>query len=368
MITKSEVERIIGRYDQRNLAVATICSHTALQIFHGARQEGFKTIGICLRDRLQVYEAFPLAQPDQLIPVDDYDEILKPEFQDALRRMNTVVIPHGSFVEYVGPSKMAEEFAVPIFGNRQSLLWECDRESQRRWIEAAGLTMPRRYKDPSEIDGKVFVKFPGAKGGKGFFTVNSEDAFYREVKRRVESGVIKEEDVPRIGIQEFLLGVRYYPHYFYTLFDEGCGVKAGHGRVQLLGIDRRIEPIDEAYRGLPDVPPEFFDYTVTGNQPVVVRESLLPDIIGFGVKIVEASVKLFPPGIIGAFCLETIYHPSRGFVVFEVSARIVAGTNVYASGSQYSQFSYSEPMSMGRRIAREMAVSVAKGRLSDIVS
>jgi 5-formaminoimidazole-4-carboxamide-1-(beta)-D-ribofuranosyl 5'-monophosphate synthetase len=319
-----------------------------------------------MKDRVPLYNAFPLARPDELIVVDHYSDVLTTEFQEQLRRSNAVVIPHGSFVEYVGPNRISNEFAVPMFGNRRSLEWESDRARQRHWIESAGLTMPRRYGDPSEIDGKVFVKFPGAKGGKGFFTVNTENDFYKEVESRVKRGIIKKEDLGQVGIQEFLLGVRYYPHYFYTLF-EGSGVTAGSGKVQLLGIDRRIEPIDEAYRGLPDVPPEFFDYTVTGNQPVVVRESLLPEILNFGVGVVDASIHLFPPGMIGSFCLETIYHPSRGFVVFEISARLVAGTNVYVGGSQYSQFTYNEPMSMGRRIAREIRHAIRERRLSDVV-
>lgn len=366
MISQHDIKAVLDQYDSEKLAISTICSHTALQIFHGARQEGFRTIGICKKDRLPLYSSFPLAKADELIVVDDYSDVLTPEFQDRLRESNAILIPHGSFVEYIGPERISEEFAVPMFGNRRSLEWESDRGLQRQWIEAAGLIAPRRYKDPSEIDSKVFVKFPGAKGGKGFFTVNSEREFYIQVKQRVKQGIVKASDVPRIGIQEFLLGVRYYPHYFYTLFEE-AGAPAGSGRVQILGIDRRIEPIDEAYRGLPDVPPEFFDYTVTGNQPVVVRESLLPEILQFGVGTVDASIKLFPPGIVGSFCLETIYHPSRGFVVFEISARIVAGTNVYAGGSQYSQFTYDEPMSMGRRIAREIRHAIAADRLADIV-
>lgn len=366
MISKAELDDVLSRYNPEDISICTICSHTALQIFHGARQEGFKTIGISVKDRIQLYNSFPLAKPDKIITVDRYREILEPRLQDILRDNNAILIPHGSFIEYIGPDKISDELAVPMFGNRQSLAWESDRDRQRRWIESAGLTMPRKYKDPSEIDGKVFVKFPGAKGGKGFFTVNSEKDFYNEMKQRVKRGVIQKEDVPRIGIQEFLLGVRYYPHYFYTIFEDS-GAATSQGRVQILGIDRRIEPIDEAYRGLPDVPPEFFDYTVTGNQPVVLRESLLPEVLGFGVNVVDASTRLFPPGMIGAFCLETIYHPSRGFVVFEISARIVAGTNVYPEGSQYSQFTYSEPMSMGRRIAREIKLGLAKDQLSKIV-
>ena len=36
------------------------------------------------------------------------------------------------------------------------------------------------------------------------------------------------------------------------------------------------------------------------------------------------------------------------------STRIVAGTNLFIDGSPYSYLNYSEPMSTGRRIAREI--------------
>ena len=46
MVEKKEILGILGGYDKDNLAIATVCSHSSLQIFDGARKEGFKTIGI----------------------------------------------------------------------------------------------------------------------------------------------------------------------------------------------------------------------------------------------------------------------------------------------------------------------------------
>jgi 5-formaminoimidazole-4-carboxamide-1-(beta)-D-ribofuranosyl 5'-monophosphate synthetase len=132
-------------------------------------------------------------------------------------------------------------------------------------------------------------------------------------------------------------------------------------------MDKRIEPIDESYRGLPDVPDEFLDYTVTGNQPIIIRESFLPEVIKMGMNTVETSLKLFHPGMIGPFCLETIYRPEKGFTVFEISARIVAGTNLYPDGSPYSTYLFDEPMSTGRRIAREIKLGIKRGELEKVV-
>jgi 5-formaminoimidazole-4-carboxamide-1-(beta)-D-ribofuranosyl 5'-monophosphate synthetase len=150
------------------------------------------------------------------------------------------------------------------------------------------------------------------------------------------------------------------------MLKKGCP-RVGEGRVELLSMDKRIEPIDESYRGLPKIPEEFFDYTVTGNQSIVIRESLIPSIIKMGISTVKTSMNLFPPGMLGAFCLETIYHPRTGFTVFEVSARIVAGTNLFPQGSPYSHYLFEEPMSTGRRIAREIKIAAKTDALEKIV-
>jgi 5-formaminoimidazole-4-carboxamide-1-(beta)-D-ribofuranosyl 5'-monophosphate synthetase len=98
-----------------------------------------------------------------------------------------------------------------------------------------------------------------------------------------------------------------------------------------------------------------------------VRESLLPEVLRMGARTVEKSMELFPPGMIGPFSLETIFSPSRGFTVFEISARIVAGTNLYPSGSPYSAYFYKEPMSTGRRIAREINLGSENEQLDRII-
>lgn len=366
MITKHEICNVLSGYDHDNIKVGTICSHSALQIFYGAKQEGFKTLGICTEERKDVYDSFPLARPDTFLFVDKYSDILESEFQNDLKRQNTIIIPHGSFVEYVGPENLEKKFKVPMFGNRKTLEWERDRRKQREWLELAGLKLPREYQEPSEIDGKVFVKLSGAKGGRGFFTAESEKELYDKLKVKIKKGIISKEDSENIAIQEFISGVRYYPHYFYSMFEESI-IRVGNGRVEMLSMDKRIEPIDESYRGLPNIPDDFFDYTVTGNQPVVIRESLLPEIIKMGNNTVKSSIELFPPGMIGAFCLETIYHPIKGFTVFELSARIVAGTNLFSQGSPYSCYLFNEPMSTGRRISREIKKGLKKGQLEKII-
>ena len=60
MVSKDRINHIIEGYDKDNLVIATACSHTSLQIFDGARKEGFKTLGIAVGLKTMFYDAFPL--------------------------------------------------------------------------------------------------------------------------------------------------------------------------------------------------------------------------------------------------------------------------------------------------------------------
>ncbi len=364
MINRKEILQTLSKYDQKKISIATICSHSALQIFHGAKKEGFRTLGICLKDRVQFYKAFPEASPDEFIIVDNYRDVLEAEVQERLVGSNAIIIAHGSFVEYVGAKNLQDSFYVPMYGNRKVLEWESDREKQLEWFREASLQFPKVFDDPSKIDTYAFVKVYGARGGKGYFRVKNFNEFREKLAGKVREGVIKPED--KTFIQEFIAGTRYYPHYFYSLAGSR-GLKLSTGGLELMSMDRRLEPIDEIYRGLPEIIPDYLDYTVSGNQPVVVRESLLPDVLAIGARLIEASIKLFPPGLIGPFCIETVYNPSRGFIVFEVSARIVAGTNLYPEGSPYTPYIFNEPMSTGRRISLDIKEALSGNRVGSLI-
>ena len=166
-MAKIKIDDILASYDKKNLTICTVCSHSSLQIFNGARKEGFNTLGISVGEkRRKFYDAFPLAKPDDFLIVDSYNDIL--DCTKELQEKNVIVIPHGSFVEYLG----AENFLklnLPTFGNRNVLMWESDRNKERKWLEGAGLTMPKEIKNPRDIEKPVIVKYHGAKGGKDFF-------------------------------------------------------------------------------------------------------------------------------------------------------------------------------------------------------
>jgi 5-formaminoimidazole-4-carboxamide-1-(beta)-D-ribofuranosyl 5'-monophosphate synthetase len=97
-----------------------------------------------------------------------------------------------------------------------------------------------------------------------------------------------------------------------------------------------------------------------------MRESLLPQVFKMGGAVVEKSLELFG-GIIGPFCLETVVTEDLEFKVFEISARIVAGTNPYIAGSSYSELIQPD-LSTGRRIAQEIQYAIKKNQLEEILS
>jgi 5-formaminoimidazole-4-carboxamide-1-(beta)-D-ribofuranosyl 5'-monophosphate synthetase len=171
-------------------------------------------------------------------------------------------------------------------------------------------------------------------------------------------------------IQEYVLGTRYYLHYFYSPIKQD-GYRVSDGCLELMSMDRRDESnIDEMYKlGAAEELKKlghFPTFVVTGNIPVVIRESLLPKVFEMGEKVVERSEQLFG-GMIGPFCLECIVTDKLEFKVFEISSRIVAGSNPFISGSPYSDLV--EPgMSTGRRISREIKMSRDNDQMDVVIS
>src|SRR5439155_20455270 len=210
--------------DYEDIVVATVCSHSALQIFHGARQEGFRTLGIAIGQRPRFYDAFPLAKPDEFLIVDSYADIL--DHADDLVARQAVTVPHGSFVEYMGAEVFAK-LRIPTFGNREVLRWESDREKQREWLTSAGVPMPLKIEHPKDIDRPVFVKYYGAKGGRGSFIAKN----YEDFKESIQPGM-------KYAIQEYVVGTRYYMHYFYSPLAT-TGYRLSRGALEMLGVDWR---------------------------------------------------------------------------------------------------------------------------------
>ncbi|HEX9262515.1 MAG TPA: formate--phosphoribosylaminoimidazolecarboxamide ligase [Candidatus Bathyarchaeia archaeon] len=361
MITSEGIEEIVGKYDQQELAIATLGSHSSLNIFKGAKEEGFRTVCVCKPKDAIMYKKFPLV--DELITVEDFTALLDEKLQEKLRKLNAILIPHGSFTAYLSTEELQNSLNVPMFGNRQLLHWEADRKEQEEWLRQAGLRLPTTFKSPDDIDRLTIAKLPGAKGGRGYFLANSPKSFYKKFNEMVKRELLEKSDVEKIHLQEYALGVNVYPSYFSSIIKDD---------VELLAMDRRYESAVDAIGKIPaseqlevGINPT---YTIVGNFPIVLRESLLPELMRMGDNVHRKAQELAPPGIIGPFCLETVITDDLRIFTFEISARIVAGTNVGIGTSPYAYLRYGENMYMGKRIAIEIKEAATQGRLREVVA
>lgn len=337
----------------KDFVIATLGSHSALQILKGARDEGMRNLVICKRGNERPYESFPVA--DDMILVDDWKE-WDAKLEDELIKRNAIVIPHGSFVSYLGPERV-KNLRSMYYGTKEILEWESDRDMEREWLLKSGLLLPRVFAKPEDIDRPVIIKFHGAGGGFGYFVVKSAEQFY-EVKNR------KYPDENDFVIQEYIVGAPLYVHYFCSPIT---------GELEIMSMDKRYESNADSIgriRAEDQLAANIHtSYTIVGNIPVVVRESLLPQFFEMGEKVVEVS-KTLPgagKGLFGPFCLEAIITRKLEIYVFEISARIVAGTNPFINGSPYTDLKYDVPMSTGRRIARDIKEAIVAGRLGEVL-
>jgi 5-formaminoimidazole-4-carboxamide-1-(beta)-D-ribofuranosyl 5'-monophosphate synthetase len=259
-------------------------------------------------------------------------------------------------VSYIGAEKV-KDITMMHYGTRGILHWEADRVKSRQWLVDAGIRVPKIFARPEDIDRTVIVKFHGAKGGMGYFVAKTPEEFHERIAEYPN-----EKDYV---IQEYIVGVPLYTHYFYSPL---------HDELEIMSFDKRYESNADSIGRI--AAKDQLDtnihtsYTITGNIPIVVRESMLPDLFSMGRRVVEKSRGLEgvgKKGLFGPFCLEAIVDPDLKFYVFEISARIVAGTNPYIDGSPYTWLRYDVPMSTGRRVARDIREAIERGELPEVL-
>ncbi|HXG73526.1 MAG TPA: formate--phosphoribosylaminoimidazolecarboxamide ligase [Candidatus Nitrosotenuis sp.] len=339
-------------------SIATLGSHCALQVLKGAKDEGLKTLLVCEKKREKLYRRFEFI--DELILVDSFLELLDSKCAKILEKNKAVLIPHGTLIAQM-TTEQIESIKTPVFGNKWILRWESDRMLKEKLMVEAKLDVPPSIPNPKQIKNLTIAKRHGAAGGKGYFLTTSEEDYKRKRDKLVSSGLIKGDS--DLYLQEYVMGVLAYLQYFYSPLNE---------ELEFFGVDKRHESDIEGLGRIPAPQQMSMDYissfNVIGNSPMVLRESLLEEVYNMGERFVEASKRLVKPGMNGPFCIEGVYDQDGKFWTFEFSARIVAGTNIYMNGSPYSVLLYKEPMSMGRRIAREVKNAVKAKKLDKITT
>ncbi|MBI2142948.1 formate--phosphoribosylaminoimidazolecarboxamide ligase family protein [Candidatus Woesearchaeota archaeon] len=375
MISQKKLLPIISGYDKNKLAIGTLGGHSALDICRGAKDEGLRTVVVCQKGREKTYEKYYKSREgkgivDEVILVDKFSDIAKPEVQQRLRELNTVFIQSRYFWVYCNYKEIENRFLVPLIGSRSMLKAEerTGKDSQYRLLEKAGIKMPRRFNDPRRIDRLVLVKATEAARGyeRAFFFASSYDSYKEKIREMTGKKIITAASAKKAVIEEFIVGAQVNFNYFYSPLTQ---------ELELLGTDtRRQTNIDgllrltaaEQIEVMKHVKPQYVE---TGHVAVTVKESLLEKAFDIGERFVAAAKKLYPPGIIGPFALQaaiTPGPPEEEIIVFDISARVPGSPGIAAT--PYSNYLYGRPVTTGRRIAMEVRQAIRQNRLIEIVT
>jgi len=385
MIDREAIVEVLEAYDSSNIRVATIGSHSALDVCDGAVEEGFRTIAVCEIGREAPYSRYFRAVRDSdgratrgfvddAIVVPKFRDVLAEKIQDHLRAQNAIFIPNRSFTSYCDLTEIEDRFMVPLLGSRNLLRTE-EREEARSyyWIlEKAKLPAPEKIEDPKDIDGLVIVKLHHKvkKLERGFFTAASYPEYTEKSDSLLRQGVIAKEDLAAARIERYIIGPIFNFDFFYSPIEDRAE------KLELLGIDWRFETSLDGHVRLPaeqqlalTEAQRIPEYVVVGHNSATLRESSLKDVFDIAEKYVKATQEYFSPGIIGPFTLQTAVDKDLRFWVYDVAPRIGGGTNVHVSvGHPYGNSLWRRPMSTGRRIAVEVRRGIETGRLAELVT
>lgn len=384
MIPPEELRALATGYG-RDVVIAAVGSHSALDIADGAATEGFRTLVLGQRGRDATYARYFKSRRDaagrlergcvdEVWTYDRFQEMTLPAEQERLRSAHALVVPNRALSSYVPLDVLEGGFRVPLVGSRALLRIEerSERENYYTLLEGAGVPVPRAFPTPDAIDGLAIVKLPHAtrRLERGFFTVASPEEFRSKSEELVRRGVVARDDLARARIERYVLGPVFNFNFFFSpLAPRADGL-------ELLGVDERRESSLDGLVRLPAAQQlelgeagRLPEYTVVGHGTLTVRESLLEEVFRMGERFVDAARERHPPGIIGPFCLQTCIDPEGRPTVFDVAARIGGGTNVHLGlGHPYGNALWRGPMSSGRRIAVEVRRALDAGRLAEIVT
>jgi 5-formaminoimidazole-4-carboxamide-1-(beta)-D-ribofuranosyl 5'-monophosphate synthetase len=413
----------------------------------------------------EAIEELPRRVREELIVVDDPKDIKKDgnwrsailvlkEYRDIVKYVDDLInleclqIPNRAFSVYVGGdeycSVIENKFAVPIIGSRKALKIENRGEIEKDYYwfaEKAGIPYPKsyeyevysggiRFKEP--IDEPMLLKAEHAHRAferEFIFAADSRD-LEEKVQREMEIGNLTKECLEDARVEQIVLG----PHANFNFFFSPLDAKEDWGDVddwyaklynvsieeartclanQFLSIDERRETILDGLKRLPiDVQAKIKkipSFEVSAHLMMSLRESLLKDVHRYADAFLLALKKYEPPGIIGAWCLQTLItwdriskyelQPKAKFdftsgadpktamdyglydvpegrepymhipVTQDLALRHGGGTNVHMGiGSQYANAKYQKPMSMGDRIALEIRRAWKRKQLEEIVT
>lgn len=372
-----DIQQILAGYDLNNLTIANLAGHSGLETALGAKRQGFKSMVITRPDRRKTYGVHLKTNNDtqtgcvdEVIEVQNFSDILKPEIQEQLRAHNAILAYSRYYWVYFDDfAKIENDLHVPIFGSREMLrLEERDQNpNQYQLLVDAGIRIPKIFTRPEDIDRLTLTKVSNAVRTyerENFFARTAAE-WHATAQAKIHSGAVTQEAMDKAVIEEFILGAPVNFNFFYSPLS---------GRLELLGTDTRRQTNLDGWLRLPAkeqlklgaLEPLHIE---TGHIAVTVKESLLEKAYEAGEKFVQTCKKYHPKGIIGPFALQGAIDTDgkkEDLVVFDVSFRIPGSPGIAAT--PYSSYVFGRPVGMGERIAMELRAGIQSGRLDELLT
>lgn len=362
--------------NNKQITIATIGSHSALEVAMGAKDEGFKNLIVCQIGREKTYAKYYKTQGalgcvDEVLLVDKFSDVLNSDVQKKLKNANSIFIPNRSFEVYINDYDAIEKkFTVPMFGNKKLLRVEerGHKPNQYDLLDAAKIRYPKIFKDPKKIDRLCIVKVieKESEFERAFFIVDNYEDYARQTEQKLYIGLFTEAQLKKAVIEEFIVGVQVNFNFFYSPL---------HSRLELLGTDTRRQT---NFEGITKLPVNYQEevlkklavsYDEASHTAVTVLESMLEEIFAIGERFVAATKKLSPPGVIGPFALQSFIVPGRPrkeIIVIDVSPRFPGSPGITAT--PYSSYLFGKPINVGKRIAMEIKEAQRLNKLDKILT
>jgi len=367
-------------YDWSKLTLASIGSHSALEVAYGARAQGLGNLVITAKGRERTYTEHyrrretpvPRGCVDDVLELEAFPDILRDDVQQRLLAKNVVFLPNRSFEVYLHQRFSYDEIErgmrVPFFGNRYLLRAEERDEAGNQYalMQRAGIRYPHQYASADDIDRLVMVKAPHAKVSfeRAFFLVSSPAEFREVSARLIREGMLDEAGLADAVIEEYALGPSINLNFFYSPI---------LGELELSGTDTRRQTNLEGFR---NVPPSVFEalkhvpmrLEEAGHIAATLTESTLEKAFEMGERFVAAAREANAPGVIGPFALQCVIvaGPPKEFVCYDVSLRIPGSPGTRYT--PYSSYRWARDVSVGERIAMELVMAREGGRLNEVLT
>ena len=356
------------------VTIATLGSHSALEVCDGTKQQGLKNLVVCERGREKPYTGMfrtrqrklghrriEVGCVDDVMLVDKFRQIHEPRTAAELVRRATIFVPNRSYFVYSGDTSLerahaVEKFPVPTFGNKNLLRAE-ERDlpkNQHFLLEKAGIPTPEVIHSVNEIRGPCMVKVSEKERNyeRAFFVTNSPEDYGKKSEELIAQGKITREGLNAARMEGYSVGALFNLNFFYSPIFE---------QLELLGTDMRRQVNLDGFLHMPAAEQLEASRVIpisrieVGHVATTLRESLLQQAVEMGERFVEACKEHYKPGIIGPFALQSMVVEKNGkeaFEVFDVSTRIAG-----SPGTRFTHLSraiHRKDISIGERIAMEV--------------